>query len=89
MGAKGKPNHPWGWIVAELRARPGRPRLFPSMVGAPVSLVDRIRRRRARALHLPDGKLHAYMTNRTVTDDGREIADIWLCFKPTPRKDKQ
>ena len=88
MGAKGRKQYPWAWMIAELRARPGRPRLFPAMVGAPLSVVERVRRRRAKVLRLPDGTLHAYPTSKTTREDGSVVADIWLAFKPhPPRKD--
>ena len=85
MGAKSKSHYPWPTIVAELRSRPGQWRLLPAMVGVPTSVIERVRRRSVRALRLSDGKIHARKGVHLVTDDGREIADVWLCFTPHPQ----
>ena len=84
MGAKGRRHYPWREIVTELRARPGRWRLLSPMVGVPLSVLERVRQRRVRALRMSDGKVEARAGVSTYTSEGQWIADIWLRFQPTP-----
>lgn len=76
--------YPWKRIVAELRERPGAWRLFPELTGVPITLVNRVRRREARPLHLADGKIYARRGPHVAYRDERVITDVWLRFLPYP-----
>lgn len=87
MGAKGRRNYPWAWIVTELRSRPGKWRLFPAMVAAPIGVIERVRRRSVRALRLSDGKIYARQGVVAWRDDGTAVTDVWLRYLPTTREE--
>ena len=78
--------YPWARLIAELRRQPGQWRLFPEMTGRPLTLVNRVRRRNARTLRLPDGKLYARRGAHLAHRDDAVITDVWLCFIPNERE---
>lgn len=76
-------HYPWTTIVEQLRERPEQWRLLTPMVAVPVSVIDRVRHGRIRALRSDDGIIQARAGVRAWTDAGQEIADVWLRFVPT------
>lgn len=75
-------------MVAELQRTPGEWRLFSCMVAAPISVVTRIRRRGHRELRLEHGRIYARKGVTAIKDDDSPITDVWLRYKPNPRKEE-
>jgi hypothetical protein len=79
--------YPWARLIAELRRQPGQWRLFPEMTGRPITLINRVRRRQAQALRLPDGRIYARRGAHVAHRDDEVITDVWLCWRPYPTKE--
>jgi hypothetical protein len=56
------------------------------MTGVPFTLIRRIRRRQARGLRLPDGKLYARRGIYVAHRDDKVITDVWLSWRPYPQE---
>lgn len=70
----------WEAVVAETRRRPFA--WLPMFPDAPAHLVDRIRRRRHRALRRDDGTLEATIVNKYQVPGFAARGDVWVRWVP-------
>jgi len=74
---------PWVDVIRELREQPGMWVLHPSLCQRSPKTVSNVNRRMSpRAVRIPDGKIQAKHGWVGRTADGREIADIYLRYRP-------
>lgn len=79
---KGSKNLPWDAMVARLRKYPGRWMLLPQMRSVDPAMIDVIRKRRRRQLHLEDGRVYCRVRATTQREDGAIRHTLLLRFTP-------
>ena len=84
---KGSKNLPWDAMVARLRKYPGRWILLPEMRSVDPAMIDIIRSRRRRQLHLDDGKIYCRRRATAQLPDGSIRCTLLLRFVPTQKGD--